>query len=113
MIIIYTLISMWTVHLLNALYLEYKVKKVSAGWSLHALLLPCTHAGAHPIHIQGDACSGSPHAKHKPCPNDMQVKNGEWFARDGKSKRKSSQYFEVRCYLFSFSAKPVIWAMAT
>jgi hypothetical protein len=28
LIIAYTLISMWTVHLLNALYLEYKVKRV-------------------------------------------------------------------------------------
>ncbi|EIE20383.1 hypothetical protein COCSUDRAFT_30594 [Coccomyxa subellipsoidea C-169] len=50
LIICYTLISMWTVHLLNALYLEYKVKR---------------------------------------------VRNGEWFADDGKTKRKSSQYFEV------------------
>lgn len=50
MIIVYTLISMWTVHLLNALYLEYKVNKIKAG---------------------------------------------EWFASDGKNKRKSSQYFEV------------------
>jgi len=50
LIITYTLISMWTVHLLNALYLEYKVKR---------------------------------------------VKSGEWFAHDGKTKRKSSQYFEV------------------
>lgn len=25
----------------------------------------------------------------------VQVRNGEWFANDGKTKRKSSQYFEV------------------
>lgn len=25
----------------------------------------------------------------------LQVRNGEWFANDGKTKRKSSQYFEV------------------
>ena len=30
LIVCYTLISMWTVHLLNALYLEYKRSKVSA-----------------------------------------------------------------------------------
>ena len=29
LIVAYTLISMWTVHLLNALYLEYKRSKVS------------------------------------------------------------------------------------
>jgi hypothetical protein len=25
----------------------------------------------------------------------LQIKEGQWFARDGKTKRKSSQYFEV------------------
>jgi auxin influx carrier (AUX1 LAX family) len=50
LIVAYTLISMWTIHLLNALYLEYKRAK---------------------------------------------IKEGQWFARDGKTKRKSSQYFEV------------------
>lgn len=43
LIIAYTLISMWTVHLLNALYLEYKVKRVrsphnSCGMTVHMFL---------------------------------------------------------------------------
>lgn len=59
LIIIYTLISMWTVHLLNALYLEYKIKRVSIDWSgpLRVLLLPCKCAmwtAAHHIHRRSD-----------------------------------------------------------
>jgi hypothetical protein len=50
LIVAYTLISMWTVHLLNALYLEYKRSKIQTG---------------------------------------------EWYAQDGKVRRKASQYFEV------------------
>ncbi|CAL5220457.1 g2477 [Coccomyxa viridis] len=50
LIVSYTLVSMWTVHLLNALYLEYKRSKISTG---------------------------------------------EWYAGDGKARRKASQYFEV------------------
>jgi auxin influx carrier (AUX1 LAX family) len=31
LIVVYTLVSMWTVHLLNALYCEYKVARVRAA----------------------------------------------------------------------------------
>ena len=34
LIVAYTLVSMWTVHLLNALYLEYKRSKVRHSRSL-------------------------------------------------------------------------------
>jgi hypothetical protein len=27
--------------------------------------------------------------------SQLQVRSGEWYKRDGKTKRKSSQYFEV------------------
>jgi amino acid permease len=41
LIVAYTLISMWTVHLLNALYLEYKRSKVSIP-SLPLMDMPST-----------------------------------------------------------------------
>ncbi len=43
LIIAYTLISMWTIHLLNALYLEYKRTKVRGGGACHPAL-PLLHA---------------------------------------------------------------------
>ena len=30
------------------------------------------------------------------CSGCVQIKEGQWYAADGKTKRKSSQYFEVR-----------------
>ena len=45
LIVAYTLISMWTVHLLNALYLEYKRSKVShSPFSLPAVSPRRSHA---------------------------------------------------------------------
>ena len=46
LIVCYTLISMWTVHLLNALYLEYKRSKVTLPTPM-----PCHVPGitAHPL----------------------------------------------------------------
>ena len=40
----YTLFSMWTMHLLNALYVEYKARKVS---SQHTLLSCVSCSGKH------------------------------------------------------------------
>ena len=37
LIVAYTLLSMWTIHLLNALYLEYKRTKVRGHGRLHGL----------------------------------------------------------------------------
>ena len=49
LIIAYTIISMWTIHLLNALYLEYKRTKVtrdpSAGGN------PSKLAGCSTLHV--------------------------------------------------------------
>ena len=50
-------------------------------------------------------------------PAAVQIKEGKWFARDGKTKRKSSQYFEVRApFLLCPSrarALPNTFALAT
>ena len=36
----------------------------------------------------------------------VQIKEGKWFARDGKTKRKSSQYFEVRAPFLLVQSAP-------
>ena len=41
LIVVYTLVSMWTIHLLNALYLEYKRTKVGDAVTAGAALSCC------------------------------------------------------------------------